>query len=207
MKKIIEQYKLIIIAVGVLLIVIFFVFERSKENDFTSDNLELSMPNESKDFIEKAENEGGSDKKLIIVDVKGEVVNPGIYEARPGDRIQDLITSAGGFQKRADQTQVNLAQKVKDEMVIYVPKIGEQTNNSTTSSSTINFSNEQEKVNINTAGSEELQTISGIGPSKAAAIIEYREQKGLFGKIEDIKNVTGIGDKTFEKLKELITVD
>ncbi|GIN85416.1 competence protein ComE [Heyndrickxia sporothermodurans] len=203
MKKIYENNKLLFIGLGVV-ILITIVFLGKKESEINSDEIDFSSPSEKLEKNEKEERLN-SDNQKIIVDLKGEVMKPGIYEASPIDRIQDVITKAGGFKKNADQTQVNLALKVKDEMVIYVPKLGEKTNpiNSISSSDSI----DNDKVNINTANSEQLQLISGIGPSKAASIIEYREQNGPYKKIEEIKNVTGIGDKTFEKLKESITVD
>lgn len=205
LRKIVEQYKFPLIVIGILAVA-FYLFVNNSHDEINDSN-EFSNT-----FIEKEtgkpqeEKESSNELSRIVVDVKGEVVNPGIYEASPDERIQDLITRAGGFRKKADQSKVNLAQKIKDEMVIYVPKIGEKTSDISLNSPTDSV-NSTEKVNINNATSEQLQTISGIGPSKAAAIIEYREKQGLFKRIEDIKNVTGIGDKTFEKLKDAITVD
>ncbi|MGE6259473.1 helix-hairpin-helix domain-containing protein [Heyndrickxia sporothermodurans] len=205
MKKIYENNKFLFIGLGVV-ILITIVFLGKKGSEINSDEIDFSSPSEKLEKQNEKEERLNSDNQKIIVDLKGEVMKPGIYEASPIDRIQDVITKAGGFKKNADQTQVNLALKVKDEMVIYVPKLGEKTNpihSISSSSDSIN----NDKVNINTANSEQLQSISGIGPSKAASIIEYREQNGPYKKIEEIKNVTGIGDKTFEKLKESITVD
>lgn len=208
LKKLFEQYKFIIFGVGITSILLFILISSNKGSDQALENIDLvsnNAPAENHDLEEK-----NSKKEIkIIVDVKGEVVKPGIYEAGSDDRIQDVITRAGGFRKKADVSQVNLAQKIKDEMVIYVPKIGEKNTNNFTHTHESNnlFQGDQIKININTANSEELQKISGIGPSKAEAIIEYREQNGLFKKIEDITNVTGIGDKTFEKLKDSITIE
>ncbi|PTY73737.1 hypothetical protein B5V88_16815 [Heyndrickxia sporothermodurans] len=205
LRKIVEQYKFPLIVIGILAVA-FYLFVNNSHDEINDSN-EFSNT-----FIEKEtgkpqeEKESSNELSRIVVDVKGEVMNPGIYEARPDERIQDLITRAGGFKKKADQSKVNLAQKIKDEMVIYVPKIGEKTPDISLNSPTDSVDG-TEKVNINNATSEQLQTISGIGPAKAAAIIEYREKQGLFKRIEDIKNVTGIGDKTFEKLKDAITVD
>ncbi|QQZ10801.1 helix-hairpin-helix domain-containing protein [Heyndrickxia vini] len=204
LKKIVVQYKFPLIVIGIL-VVAFYLFVQS--NDEINDSNEFSNSLVEKDS-EKSQEENGTNNEItrMVVDVKGEVMNPGIYEASTDERIQDLITRAGGFRKKADQSKVNLAQKIKDEMVIYVPKIGDKTSDISINP-TSDSSNDTGKVNINNATSEQLQTISGIGPSKAAAIIEYREKQGLFKGIEDIKNVTGIGDKTFEKLKDSITVD
>ena len=102
---------------------------------------------------------------------------------------------------------MNLSQKIVDEMVIYIPVFGEEMDMlPPTIVSSQSVSKEEGKVNINTADSNELQTLSGVGPSKADAIIEYREQNGPFQKIEDLMNISGIGEKTFEKLKDGITV-
>ena len=145
------------------------------------------------------------------VDVKGAVQKPGVYEFTVGDRVTDVINKAGGLQDGADSRQVNMAQLVEDEMVVYIPKKGEviesphqaglQSSSETGSGSTANG-----KININKATSEELQELPGIGPSKATAIIQKREELGSFQAIEDLKEVTGIGEKTFEKLRESITV-
>lgn len=155
----------------------------------------------------------------VYVDVKGAVKHPGIYKAEADDRVYDLIQEAGGFNEKADRNQVNLAQKVKDEMVIEVPKKGEKAASAQTapaaagisapasaSSGTAASSEAAAQVNINTADQTQLETLPGIGPSKAAAIIEYREKNGPFQKPEDLKNVSGIGDQTFAKIENSITL-
>lgn len=150
--------------------------------------------------------------QFIIVDVKGAVKQPGVYPFTTDDRIIDAIEAAGGYIAEADSRFINHAQKLTDELVIYVPKKGEEleqapvpvtTNSSSTSSAA---KNESEMVNINSATESELTTLPGIGPSKAAAIIAYRDENGAFQTIEDLKNVSGIGDKTFEKLQPFINV-
>lgn len=151
---------------------------------------------------------------VLMVDIKGAVIAPGIYSLKNGERINDAIEKAGGFQKEADRTAINLAQKLQDEMVVYVPKTGEeppaelsaivpsQENTSGGDSSESGGST----VNINQATAEELQQLPGIGKAKAQAIIEYRETTGAFSKPEDLKNVSGIGEKTFEKMAPLVVV-
>lgn len=149
---------------------------------------------------------------IIKVDLKGAVQKPGVYTAQEGERVIDLINRAGGFLDDADQTKINLSQKVADEMVIYVPKVGEDSNVMEQVASFFqpqqsgNEASSDGKVNINQADSTLLQTLPGIGPSKAEAIIEYRETNGPFKMIDDIMNISGIGEKTFEKLKNSITV-
>ncbi|OLS41781.1 helix-hairpin-helix domain-containing protein [Bacillus sp. MRMR6] len=144
----------------------------------------------------------------MMVDVKGQVKKPGVYQANLGERIIDLIGRAGGLTELADEAQVNFAEHVQDAMVIYIPAQGEEGQlvtgiSGSTQGSAGNLSG---KINLNKADETELQNLPGIGPAKAAAIIEYRETNGSFKAIEDLKNISGIGDKTFEKLKELIDV-
>ncbi|MDH5160195.1 helix-hairpin-helix domain-containing protein [Heyndrickxia oleronia] len=207
MERIFKQYKFLLIAVGLLVIVIFLFIGKSPREklDIHTSNFSAYLEESGQKEDEDEDQKNSADIK-IIVDLKGEIINPGIYEANDGERVQDLITKAGGFSKNADKLKVNLAQKVKDEMVIYVPKIGEEINVSLFDEAVSTTNNSEGKVNINSANKDQLQTIPGIGPSKADAIIEYREQKGEFKKIEDIKNVTGIGEKTYEKLKDSISI-
>jgi competence protein ComEA len=135
----------------------------------------------------------------ILVDIKGEVKLPGVYEMDDTARVQDVVLLAGGFTKEADQNQINLAQKVFDEMIIIVPKMGMEGSASATQA-------QSSKIRINYATAEEIQQLPGIGPSKAKAIVEYREENGYFKKIEDLLEVSGIGEKTLEALKEEIQV-
>lgn len=146
------------------------------------------------------------------VDVKGAILKPGVYLAEKDERILDMIEKAGGFTAKADQNAVNLAQRVEDQMLIYVPTKGENpsaiispTNGAPSSVGTA-ATNGEEKVNLNSATEDALQTIQGIGPAKAKAIIQYRTEKGRFSSIEELKEVSGIGDKTFEKMKDQITI-
>lgn len=150
------------------------------------------------------------EKETVLVDVKGAVVHPGVYEAQAGDRVIDLIESAGGLLENADKNQINFAMKVVDEMVLYLPAIGEETSSDAGTSLALATSYPSSandgKININTAAQSELETLTGIGPSKAEAIIEYRETNGPFKEIEQLMEISGIGEKTFAKLKEEIKV-
>lgn len=163
-----------------------------------------------KSIEEKVEEE--SKPQLVMIDVKGAVMRPGIYEATSNDRIYDIVQKAGGFRKEADQTKVNLAQKLQDEMVVYIPKVGEKEPTAISqrvpSAKPANSGNGQGEilVNINTATAEELQNLPGIGKTRAQSIIEYRETNGPFQKVEDLKNISGIGDKTYDKLKDKVTL-
>lgn len=145
----------------------------------------------------------------VFVDIKGAVLYPGVYELQQDQRIRDAVQLAGGYTEDADTQLINHAQKVQDEMVIYIPEKGEQLAEGATNFITLpteNNSNEQ-KININKADVSALSTLPGIGPSKAQSILSYREENGPFQTIDDLKNVSGIGDKTFEKLQDSITVN
>lgn len=145
--------------------------------------------------------------ETIMIDIKGQVASPGVFELPAGARAKDAIAAAGGFLESADPTAINLALKVQDEMVLYVPAAGEEL---PVLASPVQAGRaagaEGGLIDINSATDVELMELPGIGPSKAAAIIAYRTENGNFEKIEDLKDVTGIGDKSFEQLKDGITV-
>ncbi|TSB46786.1 helix-hairpin-helix domain-containing protein [Alkalicoccobacillus porphyridii] len=145
----------------------------------------------------------------IVVDVKGAVQMPGVYTLEVGSRIDDAIRAAGGLTEKADSNQINFAMLLHDEMLIYAPEEGDESHASINMTNQLDSglgSAQQSLVNINTATENELTTLNGIGPSKAASIISYREENGSFQTIEELTNVSGIGDKSFEKLKDEITV-
>lgn len=145
---------------------------------------------------------------MIYVDIKGAVKVPGIYQLKNQQRIWDALALAGGVSEEADTAQVNYAQKVKDQMIIYVPKKGEAVAQSleTLQESAPAQQNQEEKINLNTATEAELQTISGIGAKKAQEIIRFRDEQGPFKTVKELKNVPGIGEKTVERLKDMLTV-
>lgn len=145
---------------------------------------------------------GGAAGGVIFVHILGAVERPGLYTLSEGDRAVDAVAAAGGFLDTADQRQLNLARFVVDGEQISVPAIGEvQEPSGGTPGSTIGA-----KVNLNTADESALDTLPRVGPAMAARIIEYREANGRFTTIEDLMNVTGVGDKTFDGLRELVTV-
>ncbi len=161
-------------------------------------------------FEEKNHSETAEEAVIqqIFVDIKGAVMYPGVYELQQDQRIKDAVELAGGYTEQADTQRMNHAQKVQDEMVIYIPTKGEQLEDGATTLLTIPTESapKEQKININQADIAILATLPGIGPSKAQSILTYREEHGHFQAIEDLKNVSGIGDKTFEKLKDAITV-
>jgi competence protein ComEA len=139
----------------------------------------------------------------IKIHITGEVLNPDMYEIEEGSRIDDAIKIAGGPTENADFNKINLAYELSDGEKIYIPSIFDEEDEYTVSS---NEEKNSGKININKANSEELQTITGIGPSLASKIIEYRETNGKFNSIEELKNVSGIGDKKYETIKEYVTL-
>lgn len=151
-----------------------------------------------------------TETQKVFVDIKGAVKNEGVYELSSGSRVTDVVKLAGGFTEDADKKSVNLAEKVTDEAVIYVARVGENVAPTTTNSQANGSAQQEEssdKINLNTATLAELQTISGIGAKRAQDIIDYRDANGSFSSVDDLANVSGIGEKTLEKLKSEVTVD
>lgn len=140
---------------------------------------------------------------VIFVDIKGAVKKPGVYQMKAGDRVKDAIDAAGGLTAESDSQKVNLAQRVEDQMVIVVPKVGEEAE-AIPAGVTSKETSKEGKVNINTATVEELKTLKGVGEKKAEAIIEYRKKNGSFKTKEDLMKVRGIGKKLFESFEERI---
>ena len=125
-----------------------------------------------------------------------------------GERVNDVLDRAGGLSEEADETALNLALKVTDQMVIYVPRPGEEqpTASPVLTSQASGNAEGSGAVNLNTATAEELQTLSGIGEKKAADIISYREAHGPFKQVDDLLQISGIGEKTLDKFREQVTV-
>ena len=147
------------------------------------------------------------------VDIKGEVLHPGVYEFSCESRMQEVIKKAGGFTEEADETKINLAQKISDQMQIIVPNLHSKQEGGVTEgnsgkgnlSNTTPSNSKQGTVNINTATLEELQTIKGIGKKKAEAILQYRKEHGAFRTKEDLLQVKGIGKKALEAIESQVT--
>lgn len=187
-------------------------------NYFTQNNNKENLENISQDIIinNQTENitEENNNQEKIVIHITGAICNEGIYELEENSRIADAVKMAGGLKEDADLKQINLAYVLEDGMKINIPSKNENTNedsNNTESYITkenLNSSNNTKisKVNINNATQTELETLPGIGPSTALKIINYRKEKGKFNKIEDIKNVNGIGENKFNKIKEFIKI-
>ncbi|HEL0662137.1 TPA: helix-hairpin-helix domain-containing protein [Streptococcus equi subsp. zooepidemicus] len=147
----------------------------------------------------------------IVVDIKGAVYKEGVYKLAKGSRITDLIELAGGLTEQADKNAINLAEKLSDEKVIYVAKLGENISvikePSSEAQSASADHQKPEKVHLNRASLADLQSIPGIGAKRAQDIIDVRESLGGFKSLEDLRKVSGIGAKTLEKLKHEISLD
>lgn len=168
------------------------------EDDIILDSNQASSENFAEDIKEDSE------KKVHI---SGEINQEGVYIIDDGERLDDLIKQAGGLTSEANVNSLNLAMKLEDQMKIYIPNKNEIPAEELTTQivTSPELSNNSDKININQASKEELMTLPNIGEKRAEAIIEYRNVN-KFENIEDIKNVTGIGDKFFEAMKDLITV-
>lgn len=183
---------------------------------FNKNEDEIVMSKPDNENLDDMKNKETSSNDLSIEDKKvyisGEVKNSGVYDIKDGDRLDDLVKRAGGFTEKADINAINLALRLEDQMKIYIPNIDENQNinadNTNLAMGEVTSTNPKssgQKININLASKDELMTLPNIGEKRAQAILDYR-QENKFTKIEDIKNVSGIGDKYFEAMKDLITV-
>ena len=158
-----------------------------------------------------------TEEKNIFVHIAGCVQKEGMLELSSNSRIADAIEKAGGLTQEADLSDINLAYLLEDGMKIYIPNQNERQENNEKTENTAKTENtpsmqiqdtstKQDVININTATQEELDTLPGIGPATAAKIIAYRKEKGKFNNKEEIKEVSGIGEAKYEKIKEYISI-
>lgn len=201
--------------------------EKKKVEEFP---IEIKEAKEEKEPKKEEEKEEKAIPKLVTVDIKGAITSPGVYEVEEGSRVQDVIRLANGLVENADVSLINLSKKVEDEMVIVIYTKEEilafkEKNNASSSTTPIiecpeepiindacitnEKSENQEsvegtKVSINQSDLKTLMTLPGIGESKAQAIISYREQNGGFQSLEQLKNVSGIGEAVYAKLEPFI---
>ena len=208
----IKEYKIIVICAGLgLLVGGFFLLKPAPQTPVQETNLQAEVTAVSKDSVSekevrKEEKEAPLEQDLITVDVKGAVKSPGIYDLPVGSRVNDAVQKAGGLTDQADSKSLNLAQKVSDEALVYVPTKGEEASQQSGSGATSSTSKEK-KVNLNKASLEELKQVKGLGGKRAQDIIDHRETNGKFKSVDELKKVSGIGAKTIEKLKDYVTVD
>ena len=205
----IKEYKIIVICTGLgLLVGGFFLLKPAPETPVKETNLQAEVAAVSKDSsTEKEEKDESLEQDLITVDVKGAVKSPGIYDLPVGSRVNDAVQKAGGLTEQADSKSLNLAQKVSDEALVYVPTKGEESANQQAGSGTASSTSKEKKVNLNKASLEELKQVKGLGGKRAQDIIDHREANGKFKSVDELKKVSGIGAKTIEKLKDYVTVD
>ena len=192
----------------------FYLYGRNKSKVFKDEYMKNIFVEENGteeeviegDSIETfGENVVNNTTNKIIVEIKGEVKNPDVYEIDDGSIIRDLINMAGGLTEEANIDGINRAEKLRANQLIVIPN-KDSTNNIIISNSVSTGDSSEGIININTATLSELQNINGIGEVKAQSIIDYREKNGGFKSIEEIKNVDGIGSKTFEKIKDQISI-
>ena len=218
-----KKRKMIEITVMVLITVTAFFFYneygekgfRSPADQTAAQEEDVSAAQEADQETDKSDagdEETGQEKAArIYVEVAGAVKKPGVYEAAPTDRVFQMLEQAGGATSKADLKDINQAQAVYDGEKIYIPEKGESVAQGSTSpgaavqTGTASASGGS-RINLNHATAEELQQIPGIGAVKAQKILEYRQTSGGFRTIEDLMKVSGIGEKTFNKLKTHITV-
>ena len=206
----IKEYKIIVICTGLgLLVGGFFLLKPSPQTPVKETNLQAEVAAVSKDSVSENEvkKEEPVEQDLITVDVKGAVKAPGIYDLPVGSRVNDAVQKAGGLTEQADSKSLNLAQKVSDEALVYVPTKGEEAASQQTGSGVASSTSKEKKVNLNKASLEELKQVKGLGGKRAQDIIDHRETNGKFKSVDELKKVSGIGAKTIEKLKDYVTVD
>ena len=225
-----KKQKIVIGIIGAIIIMAFLYYIYAKEDDSiisTEENITENVVEKS----EKSEKTTNEETNKIVVHISGAVNQEGIVELQENSRISDAINVAGGLKENADTKHINLAFKLEDGMKIYIPTIEEtkeqntqiqnqnridETSKYVTSSSGVvqeeqtnaqqSEQKKNEKININTATQTELETLPGIGPATSLKIINYREENGKFETIEEIKEVSGIGDAKYENIKDLICV-
>ena len=221
-----QKIVLIIIISIITLGVAYYAYIMKTNDEFNVEKQSLEIENTTEENTEE-NNEAKEEKSKIIVHVSGAVKNEGIVELEEKARVVDAIEAAGGVTENAYMKEVNLAEPLEDGMKIYIPtkeevekeeaeqggsgsyitsgsSISSQSKSNIQDKTSTNSKNK--KVNINTASKEELDTLPGVGESTANKIISYRNENGKFKSIEEIKEVSGIGDSKFEQIKDLIEI-
>lgn len=212
--EILKEYKwqIALPAAAGLLMTTFLIFSQPAKSDQTglTDFPQTEQTSSSQEQLEEVSTEESEEPSQLVIDVKGAVEKPGLYTLEVGSRVNDAVEAAGGLTSQADPKSINLAQKLSDEAVVYVASKDENISvvASTTASSAMSQDEKSTSlVNLNTATEADLQTISGIGAKRASDIIAYREANGGFKSVDDLNNVSGIGDKTMESIRPYVTVD
>lgn len=216
-----EENKKKILIVGAICVIIvigvaIYFFMQSEQEEFINfEDLENNVEN-----VENiVQNEIIEEKAKIVIHISGQVANPGVISLDEGSRLIDAINLSGGLTGKADISKVNLAYVLEDAQKIYIPSVDDKDeiayisedsgNTGVVTSGNGQVSTKKEEklmININTANEKQLEQLAGIGNSIATRIVEYRKENGKFNSIEDIKNVSGIGDAKFNKIKDNICV-
>lgn len=212
--------------IAIFILILLFSIYKIIDNKNLNDNIYVVSENEinNNELIEDNIGENSSEKEdidkkvnidevnnTITVFVSGEINNPGVVTIESEKRLSDVVEILGGTTENADLNKVNLAMKLEDESHYIIPKIGENvevhSNYTSVDSNEIIQDEKSNLVNINKATIQELDILPGIGEATANKIINYREENGQFKSIDEIKNVNGIGDKKYEEIKSLISVE
>ena len=212
--------------IGIFILILLFSTYKIIDNKNLNDNIYVVSENEinNNELIEDNIGENSSEKEdidkkvnidevnnTITVFVSGEINNPGVVTIESEKRLSDVVEILGGTTENADLNKVNLAMKLEDESHYIIPKIGENvevhSNYTSVDSNEIIQDEKSNLVNINKATIQELDILPGIGEATANKIINYREENGQFKSIDEIKNINGIGDKKYEEIKSLISVE
>lgn len=201
-----EQIVILLLVIIVVFIIFFNLYNKNVTLNKKT-NLEEITLDELEEIDEEKPKDENEAEEIIMVHISGQVYKPGLVQLKNGSRVIDAVNSAGGLKSEADLDRINLAKKLADEEKIYIPKIGEDNDiiDEVEISDGGSLENKGNKININTCTKEELMNLPGIGEVLATRIVEYRESR-KFNSIEDIMNVSGIGNKKFENIKDFITV-
>lgn len=212
--EMLKEYKwqIALPAVAGLLMATFLIFSQPAKSDQTGliDFPQTEQTSSGQEQTEEISTEASEEPIQLVIDIKGAVEKPGLYTLEADARVNDAVEAAGGLTSQADPKSINLAQKLSDEAVVYVASKDENISvvaSTTTSSAMSQEEKSTSLVNLNTATEADLQTISGIGAKRAVDIIAYREANGGFKSVDDLNNVSGIGDKTMESIRPYVTVD
>lgn len=197
-----------LVVIIIVIILFFWFYNNGFENSYKDEIDVYDMT-----FIEgEDKNDEKTENKVskIKVHITGEVLNQGLIELEEGSRIDDAIKVAGNITEFADLSKVNLAYELSDGQKVYIPSIKDESEEYISENAGENVIEDEDvkdgKININTADIDLLQTINGVGESLANKIIDYRKQNGKFKSIDDLKNVSGIGEKKFEDIKDKVIV-
>lgn len=213
-KKYKNLYIIICCVLIIIFIVIFYFLEKNNSEDEgliseKINSLNEMMKNEEDNNLSNNE----SKENNIYVHISGEIVNAGVYQLKNNSRIKDVIDMAGGLTEKADITKINLAYPLSDGIKIQIPNLNDKEeaiieviSNTAGNNIIADSGKENNKININTASQSELESITGVGPSLAAKIIEYRINNGRFNKIEDLKKVTGIGESKYKSIEKEVSL-